>query len=235
MKPTMFQRFCDHGWLMLNYLLGAIMLNLLVWNWGEWDVPQKLICALAVLLPLHNFEEYTFPGGFFFVNNISVFSKDPMRYPQITVNTMITNTGAELFLVLLTFLAPSIGLPLAVMVVVFGYAETIIHIIDSMLMKARYKIIGKQTIYTPGLGTSLFLLAPISTFSLAWLLTQSVTEADIGAGIGLIAVVIVGLIGIPFGIAMKWHPKRYAMNPDLGYFEKYESRLEALEGAAKTD
>lgn len=235
MKSTLFQKFCDHGWLTLNYLLGAIMLNLLVWNWSVWDAPQKIICMLAILLPIHNFEEYTFPGGFFFMNNIAMFSKDPKRYPQITVNTMITNTGAELFLVLLTFLAPTIGFPVAIMVVVFGYAETFIHIVDSILMKVRYKGIGKHTIYTPGLGTSLFLLAPLSTFVLSWLMAQPVTGNDIGIGVALVAVVIVGLIGIPFGIAMKWHPEKYAMNSNLGYFEKYEKQLEALKGATKTD
>lgn len=226
MKPTLFQRFCDHGWLTLNYLIGAIMLSVLVWNWGEWDMPQKLICMLAIAIPAHNFEEYTCPGGFFFMNNLSMFSKEPLRYPQITVNTMITNTGAELFLVVLTFLAPQIGLPVAAMVVIFGYAETLVHIVDSLVMKVRYRGLGKHTIYTPGLATCLFLLTPLSTLALSWMATQTVTGADIGIGIAFVAVVMVCFIGIPFGIAFKRHPEKYAMTPDLGYFEKYEKMLD---------
>lgn len=230
MKSSLFQRFCDHGWLTLNYLLGAVMLCALVWNWGEWDMPRRLVCMLAIAIPIHNFEEYTYPGGFFFMNNVSMFSKDPLRYPQITVNTMITNTGTELYLVALTFLAPPAWLPLAIMVLVFGFAETFVHIVDSVVMNLRYRGLGKTSFYTPGLGTCLYLLSPLSVFALHWLAGQQVVGSDIGCGVALVAVVIACFIGLPFGIAMKFHPEKYAMRPELGYFEKYEMLLRARKG-----
>ena len=63
--------------LYLVYLLGVAMTCYLLWNWAAFDLPQKLACMLAVAVPLHVFEENTFPGGFFYMNNMGFGSKEP--------------------------------------------------------------------------------------------------------------------------------------------------------------
>ena len=222
---TLFQKWCDHLWLYFNYALGALMLCVLVWNWNDWGMAQKLICMLAIAIPIHNFEEYSYPAGFFFMNNISAFSKNPMLYPQNTISTMVTNTGAELFIVALTFAAPHIGLPLVVMVIMFGYAETFVHVLDGIIMWVRYRPVAKKSIYAPGLITCLFVFCPLSTAALRWFTMQPFATSDILMGIGLVAIVMVCFIGIPFGFVFKFHPERYAMSGGLGYFKKYEEEL----------
>lgn len=71
----------------------------LLWNWAAFDLPQKLACMLAVAVPLHVFEENTFPGGFFYMNNMGFGSKEPMVYPQNRCTNMITNLGAEIVII----------------------------------------------------------------------------------------------------------------------------------------
>lgn len=228
---TPFQKWCDHMWLYFNYFLGVVMSVALIVNWEVWDVPQKLVCLLAIVVPAHNFEEYMYPGGFFFMNNLGSFSKDPMLYPQNTITTTITNTGAEVLLVVLTLLTPQIGLPVVVAVAIFGFAETLIHVTYGIMMKNRYRSTGKKSIYAPGLFTCLVLFVQLSSFSVHWLIQQGPSASDIWLGIGIVAVIIIGFIAIPFGVAFRFHSEKYAMH-DLGYFERYEKLLKAVPGDA---
>lgn len=52
-------------WLYVDYLIGIIMLAVLIVNWAIFEVPQRLMCTVAILLPTHLFEEDTFLGGFY--------------------------------------------------------------------------------------------------------------------------------------------------------------------------
>ena len=86
------------------------MLNVLIINWGVWDVPQKLMCLLAVFLPLHVFEELTWPNGFhFMMNKLIQKSDNPLAYPENKLTDMVTNFGAEIMFIVLTFLTPMLG------------------------------------------------------------------------------------------------------------------------------
>ena len=82
--------------------MGFVMLLVLLLNWSNWAISQKLICLLSVVIPMHIFEENTYPGGFFYMNNLSFGSKEPRVYPQNRLTNMITNLGAEIVFILLT-------------------------------------------------------------------------------------------------------------------------------------
>ncbi len=223
MKDNLLQKWCDQLWLYCIYLLGVAMWCVLLIRWTAWDMPQIFICLLAVMLPLHVFEENTAPGGFFFMNNLNFRSDHPIAYPQSRLTNMITNLGAELYVIVLTIFAPRIGAPLIVTFIVFGVTETVSHTLVGIKMFNRYKDKGKTTVYGPGTITSFVCLLPASVYGCYWLYDNSVTGRDILLGIALMAVIMVFLVGLPLIISGRIKSTKYAFK-NIGYFSKYEDQ-----------
>ena len=110
MKLSLLDRWCGQPWLHTTYFMGIIMLNILIIQWPNWDIPQKLMGLLTVILPLHVFEELTWPNGFHFMMNKLIQKSDqPLAYPENRLTDMITNFGAEVLFIALTFLTPVLG------------------------------------------------------------------------------------------------------------------------------
>ncbi len=217
----LFKKWCDRTWLYVVYLLGVIMAGALIWNWGSWEMPQKLICILAIAVPAHVFEENSFPAGFYFMNNTGFGSEQPMVYPQNECTNMITNLGAEIVMIIFTFFAPRIPVIVVTLTFLFGLGETFNHTRSGFMMLRRYRDKGKKTPYGPGLATSWCVLIPLSAAALHWLVTNPVTVLQIVLGIVALICVMVGLILLPFAVSMRVKSQRFAFD-DKGYFEKYE-------------
>ncbi len=219
---NLLKKWCDRTWLYLVYFLGVMMGCVLIWNWGNWEQSQKLVCILAILVPAHIFEENSLPAGFFFMNNAGFNSDDPMAYPQNQCTNMVTNLGAEIVVILVTFSTLRIEVSAVTLVVFFGLGETFNHTRSGIQMYRRYRDKGKKTIYGPGTITSWFMLIPLSAAALKWLTVNPVTALQIVGGIGIFAGIAVCLIMLPFVISLRVKSKRFAFD-DKGYFEKYES------------
>ncbi len=222
MKKTWLQKWCDQTWLYAVYLLGVFMGCVLIWNWGTWEMSQKLVCILAIIVPMHIFEENSFPAGFYFMNNTGFHSEDPMVYPQNQCTNMVTNLGAEIVLILVTFSVKKIEVSAVTLVLFFGLGETLNHTRSGILMYRRYRSKGKKTAYGPGTVTSWCMLIPLSAAALKWLTSHPVTGGQIAGGIGIFMGIAVCLIMLPFVINIRVRSKRFAFT-DKGYFEKYEN------------
>ena len=215
------KKWCDRTWLYAVYFLGIVMGCALIWNWVSWEQSQKLVCILAIIVPMHIFEENSFPAGFYFMNNTGFHSKEPMVYPQNQCTNMVTNLGAEFVLIIVTFSTLNIEVSAVTLVVFFGLGETINHTRSGILMFRRYRDKGKKTIYGPGTVTSWCLMIPLSTAGVKWLTVHPFTLMQILGGIGIFLGIAVFLILLPFAVSMKVKSKRFAFD-DKGYFEKYD-------------
>lgn len=219
------QKWCDQAWLHVIYLLGVGAFTVLIIRWNNWDIPQRLMCMLAAMIPLHVFEENTFPGGFFFMNNLGQKSSDPRMYPQNMFTNMLTNLGAELIVIILTVFASRIETVSVVIVILFGLGEVIHHSMDGCHMYKRYHKVGKRTLYGPGTGTAFIALLPMSAYGCYYLTQTPFKGADILIGaIGLVAFVFCFIL-IPFKVSTKIQSRNYTFG-NIGYFEKYETRLD---------
>lgn len=69
-QTSILEKWCGKPWLITTYLLGIIILGLTIGFWKNWEIPRKLLAIIAILLPLHIFEENTFPSGFHYMMNI---------------------------------------------------------------------------------------------------------------------------------------------------------------------
>lgn len=221
-KLTMLHKWCDQLWLYVLYLIGIGASCAMIILWGEWTMPQRLLSLLILLLPLHVFEENTFPGGFPFMNNVGmVGSPEPKVYPQNMVTNMITNLGFELLLIGLFFLLPYIPLQIVTMVALFGIIQLIMHTRLGIKMYQRYKDRGKVTIYGPGMVTTYVGLLQLSVYAIYWLSSQAYGWMDFVWGFLLTFALVFLTILLPFIISTRVKSQRYALFR-LGYFEKYE-------------
>jgi len=214
-------KWCDKAWLYVVYVLAISMSIALIMNWSMWDIPQKLIGLLTISIPMHIFEENTYPGGFFFMNNLTFGSKNPMVYPQNRATNMITNLGAEMVFILLTINAVKMETAVVTVVIFFGIVETVNHTREGIGMYKKYRGKGKKNIYAPGLVTSLFPLLPQAVCGIWWLSGHEFRAIDILAGIGISVGIAVCLILIPFGISIHVKSQEFSFK-NKGYFEKYE-------------
>ncbi len=218
------QKWCDRTWLYLVYVIGIGMFCVLIWFWDGWEMWQKLICLLAVIVPMHICEENTLPGGFFFMNNLGFGSDQPRVFPQNRCTNMVTNLGASILFIVLTFVGGGIAATVVTVVMVFGFAEAINHARAGILMYRRYRDKGKRTIYGPGTITAWCVMVPLSVASLHWLIVNPVTAGQVWIGIGIVLLIVICLILVPFIISRRVKSERFAFSEeDIGYFAKYEN------------
>lgn len=197
------------------------MLNVLIINWPVWDVPQKLMCLLSILIPLHIFEENTYPGGFFFGNNLGFGSKEPRVYPQNMLTNMITNLGAELVFIFLTFSTLKIEGMCVIIVIIFGVLETAGHTRGGIKAYRQFSKYGKKTIYDPGIVTSYVGLLELSVYGIYWFTKHPIHPADVLGGIGIVLSIVIILILVPFVFSFKAKSEFFAFE-DIGYYAKYQ-------------
>lgn len=221
MKKDRLRWWCDQAWLHVLYMMGIVISCVLVYNWNDFSAPEKLMCGLAVLIPLHVFEENSFPGGFFFMNNLAQKSEEPTVYPQNMVTNMITNMGAEIIFIVLAFNANILPVSCAVVVMFFGVMECLHHTANSVQIYNLYKSKGKKTLYTPGLITSYVGLLQLSTLGLYWIKDQTISMSEVLIGIAIIVCIAGGLILLPFQISKRIKSQRFKFD-NVGYFEKYK-------------
>ncbi len=221
MKSSYLEKWCGQPWLHCIYLLGIIMSNVLIIFWNVWDTPQKLMCALTIMIPLHVFEENTFPGGFFYMNNLGQKSESPLVYPQNKLTNMITNLGAETLFILMTFFTKRFEAVSVVIVILFGIGEVIHHTRDGISMYRRYKNKGKKTLYGPGTITSYIGLLQLSVIGCCWMAYNAFAAVQVIIGVAVVIGIVVCLILVPFAFSRKIKSQKYAFK-DNGYFSKFK-------------
>ena len=212
--------WCDKAWLYVVYALGFASLIILVVNWASFTTPEKIAWILAVGIPMHVFEENTWPGGFFYMNNLTFGSKNPLVYPQNRATNMVTNFGAEIVFIMIAVNANMLGPTAVTVAIFFGIVELANHTREGIKMHKCIADKGKRTIYAPGQATSLFPLFPNAIWGIMWLSANVFTWMQILAGIGICIGIAVCLILVPFAINLRIKSQKFAFK-DAGYFEKY--------------
>lgn len=214
-------KWCGKPWLIAVYAVGLALAVTAAVRWNVWGTPKRILCLLAILLPLHVFEENTFPDGFHYMMNLAQNSDRPDLGPMNRLTDMVSNFGGEVLFLLLFLWGGNVGT--SILAAFFGIGESIVHTILGAATHKKLKSRGMKTIYGPGLATSYLALLPLSVYALRWLTFQTITPADAVTGVLLAAAVIVLLIRIPIIVLGKYQPE-YAFTSS-GYFKKYEQKI----------
>lgn len=148
-------------WLYVMAAIGIVLCYQIYKNRKTWD-KINILCTLAVIvLILHVIEEWVLPGGLHYSYNINHGSEFLSKYPMNRLTDMITNFGAVVVgcIVLKVW---GFRKPAGIAIMLFSAAEVVMHIgigIQDMKIFGEY---GMNTVYSPGLVTSLFGFLPVS-------------------------------------------------------------------------
>lgn len=153
-----------NGWLSIwLYVMVAIALVLgmkAYKNRKVWD-KTNILCTIAIIvLVLHVLEEWVLPGGLHYSYNIDHGSSLLSCYPMNRLTDMITNFGGVVLgCIVLKFWG--FGKPAGVAIMLFSAFEVVIHIAIGITSMNTFGDYGMNTLYSPGLVTSLFGFLPI--------------------------------------------------------------------------
>ena len=218
-------------WLYVMMDIG-IYLTYLVWkNRKTWDM-VNILCTLAVVvLVLHVIEEWVSPGGLHYSYNYSHGSSVLSTYPMNRLTDMITNFGGVLLgCIVLKFWG--FRKPAGIAIMLFSAFEVVIHVVIGINSMETFGAYGMNTLYSPGLVTSLFGFLPI-TVGLAVTLYKFKPRPTILQHIMAIAAMFgfcFLLINLP-EMVLGDENSPYVFT-DRGYYEQYAEEFEADTGLA---
>lgn len=221
------------GWLSIwLYVMAAIGigLGLVVWkNRNDWSM-LNILCALAILvLILHVIEEWVFPGGLHYSYNIAHNSTLLSKYPMNRLTDMITNFGG----VIVGCVVLKIGgfrTPAALAVMLFSAFEVIIHVTIGIQDMEIFRTYGMNTLYSPGLITSLFGFLPVCV-GLAVCLFKKETRPNLRQWItAIVSTVILAFLLINLPEALLGNKENPYEFTNRGYYERFGEQYEKDHG-----
>ena len=143
-------RWYRRNWYWVGGLVAAAALIGLAAAWSELDVFQRVLLAGFALVPLHEFEEYGWPGGEpAIMNKVIQPSAWPDRYPLNQNSAMVVNVSWYPFALLALIFQHQVWLGLGTLL--FWVGQLVVH---GVLTNVKLK-----TVYNPGTLTMLAGLA----------------------------------------------------------------------------
>lgn len=219
-------------WLYVMAVIG-IILGIRIWqNRKEWE-KTNIFCGLAIIvLILHVLEEWVFPGGLHYSYNIAHGSSHCSLYPMNRLTDMITNFGAVV-LGCIVLKVWGFRKPASIAVMLFSAFEVVVHVTIGIQDMRIFYTYGMNTLYSPGLITSLFGFLPISIALAVCLFKKKEDRPKITQWIMAISATVVLsflLINLPETVLGK-EDNPYAFT-DRGYYEQFGEQYEQDNGFA---
>lgn len=217
-------------WLYVIVGIGVILAVKLFKKRKVWD-KINIYCTLAVIvLILHVLEEWVLPGGLHYSYNIDHGSAILSCYPMNRLTDMITNFGGVVLgCIVLKFWG--FRKPAGIAVMLFSAFETVIHIVIGITSVKAFADYGMNTLYSPGLVTSLFGFLPITAGLAKELLFSGKTKPTVKQWV----MAIIAMFGFCFllinlpEMLLSDENSPYAFT-DRGYYERYGEQYEAEHG-----
>ena len=132
-------------WYSLGLIPAAVMAAWLAWKWNDIVWVQKLLALNFIVLILHQFEEYAWPGGFPWICNEVLTPKPggpPDRYPLNQNNAAFINVLGWVF-----YLVPVL-LP---HVIWLGFGQMLFGLVGQVIVHGVIINRKLKTWYNPGL------------------------------------------------------------------------------------
>jgi hypothetical protein len=152
MRPLKFLR---RHWHDIGLFSAIVAGAYLIFAWNEIVLLQKLLVLNLIVVLLHQFEEYSWPGGFPAIfNMILVSSASPDRYPLNQNSSMVANVIlAYGFYLVPVFYADVIWL---------GLAPILLGMVIQFIGHVIYVNMKLRSLYSPGVATTVFGHVPIA-------------------------------------------------------------------------
>lgn len=141
----------------------------LIFAWNEIGFLQKLLIFNFIVVLLHQFEEYSWPGGFPAVANLVLMpSEKPDRYPLNQNSSMVANLIFAYGFYLLPVFFPD--------VIWLGLATVLIGAIAQFIGHAIFVNIKLKSLYSHGVATDVFGWLPIGVIYIYYILANNLVD-----------------------------------------------------------
>ena len=164
-------KFLRRHWHDIGLISAVVAGGYLIFTWNEIAFLQKLLILNFIVVLLHQFEEYTWPGGFPAVANMVLFKSDkPDRFPLNQNSSMVTNLIFAYVLYLLPVFFPNV-IWLGLAAVFNGFVQFFGHGI--------YVNTKLRSFYSPGVVTNVFGWLPIGVIYIRYILANSLVDLQV--------------------------------------------------------
>ena len=162
-------KFLRRHWSNIGLFSAVVAGVYLIFSWNELVLLQKLLLLNFIAVLVHQFEEYSWPGGFPAVANMVLMrSAKPDRYPLNQNSSMVANLiFAYGFYLLPVFFPNVIWLGLAP-ILIGSFMQFIGHVI--------YVNIKLRSFYSPGVVATVFGHIPIGVIYIHHILANNMVN-----------------------------------------------------------
>ena len=162
-------KFLRRHWHDIGLFSAVVAGAYLVFAWNEIVFIQKLLILNFIAVLLHQFEEYSWPGGFPAVANMAMMpSEKPDRYPLNQNSSMVANLIFAYVFFLLPVFFPS--------VIWLGLAPILVGSILQFISHGIYTNIKLKYFYNPGLAATVFGHIPIGIFYIYYIVANNLVD-----------------------------------------------------------
>jgi len=149
-------KFFTRHWHDIGLLSALIAGAYLAVAWSDLDVLQRLLLLNFIVVLLHQFEEYSWPGGFPAVANLVMLSSGNLsRYfkPLNQLSSMVANVLFAYGVYLIPVFFPKI--------IWLGLGPVLMGAVLQVLGHAVFVNIKIRSLYSPGVATAVFGFLPV--------------------------------------------------------------------------
>ena len=147
-------KYLRRHWHDIGLISAVVAGACLLFAWNEIVVLQKLLLLNFIAVLIHQFEEYSWPGGFPAVANMVLMpSAKPDRYPLNQNSSMVANLIFAYGFFLLPVFFPD--------VIWLGLAPVLVGSVLQFISHAIYTNIKLKSFYNPGVAATVFGHIPI--------------------------------------------------------------------------
>jgi hypothetical protein len=147
-------KFLRRHWHDMGLFSAAVAGAYLIFAWNEIVLLQKLLLLNFIAVLLHQFEEYSWPGGFPAVANMVLMrSEKPDRYPLNQNSSMVANLIFAYGFYLVPVFFPT--------VIWLGLAPVLVGLTVQFIGHGIYVNIKLRSFYSPGVAATVFGHVPI--------------------------------------------------------------------------
>ena len=166
MSPIKFLRRHWHDIGLFSAMVAGVYL---IFAWNELVLLQKLLLLNFIVVLLHQFEEYSWPGGFPAVANMVLMrSAKPDRYPLNQNSSMVANLIFAYGFYLLPVFFPN--------VIWLGLAPVLTGLTMQFIGHVIYVNMKLRSFYSPGAAATVFGHIPIGVVYIYYILANNMVN-----------------------------------------------------------
>lgn len=162
-------KFLRRHWSNIGLFSAMVAGAYLIFAWNELAFLQRLLLLNFIAVLIHQFEEYSWPGGFPALANIVLMrSEKPERYPLNQNSSMVANVIFAYGFYLLPVFFPN--------VIWLGLAPVLIGLTMQFIGHVIYVNIRLRSFYSPGVAATVFGHIPIGVIYIHHILANNMVN-----------------------------------------------------------